>query len=227
VSHRGLASLLVICAAALSLPGAAAAQPPTLLTVSHENRHPRATFSAPGADDATIYLATKPDRATDGGFLQENIKDLDFLTTSEIQGGLWLDESQIDPGVYYVMLRATDFDCIGNPSCLDGYSNILTLTVPKPSHTYRGSVDVLHYSHIVYLSLRVTRLGESLPYKVCWLLKSKSRKCVTGRVDGYSWDSSADDSVTVRLRGMKLRTTFSWYVHGRKVALKTANTTRR
>lgn len=45
-------------------------------------------FSAPGADSATIYLATEPDRATDGGFLQENIKDLDFLTTDEIQGGV-------------------------------------------------------------------------------------------------------------------------------------------
>lgn len=141
---------------------------------------------------------------------------------------LWLDESQIDPGVYYVMLRTTDFDCIGNPSCLDGYSNILTLTVPKPSHTYRGSVEALHYTHIAFLSLRVTRLGESLPYKVCWLLKNKRRRCVTGRVDGYSLLGFLCRGFRERgLRGMKLRTTFSWYVHGRKVASKTANTTRR
>jgi hypothetical protein len=49
-----------------------------------------ATFSAPRADFATIYIASRPDRATDGSFLTENIKELDILTDSEIQSGRWV-----------------------------------------------------------------------------------------------------------------------------------------
>ena len=180
----------------------------------------------PGADDATIYFATKPDRASDGSFLRENIKELDFLTADEIQRSLWSDESQIDPGTYYAMVCATDYDCIGRPDCLDGYSNLLTLTVPKPRQAYGDSVEVLHYVRVAYLTLRVTPLGEKLPYKVCWRLKTKRLRCVTGRVTGYSWNSSAEDMLRVRLSGMARRTTFVWYVRGRRVAAKTANTIR-
>ena len=107
------------------------------------------------------------------------------------------------------------------------YSNMVTLTVPKPSQSYRGSVDVLHYVHRVYLTLRVTSLGEKLPYKVCWRLKTKRLRCVFGGVDGYSWNSSENDMLSVRLRGMANRTTFVWYVRGHKVAARTANTIRR
>jgi hypothetical protein len=213
---------------ALAVPSAAdASRPPTLLTVTQQNRHPVATLSMPGADSATIFFATKPDRATDGGFLQENIKDSDYFTTDEIQSGSWTYESQLDPGTYYVLLNATDYDCFGQPTCLAGYSNMLTLNVPKPPQTYRGSVSVLHYSHVAYLILRVKPLGESLPYKVCWRLKNGKRRCVAGKVDGYSWNAAGEDSRSVGLRGMRNRTTFSWYVGGRRVAVRTANTTRR
>jgi hypothetical protein len=95
------------------------------------------------------------------------------------------------------------------------------------AQTYRGSVSVLHFSHVAYLTLLVKPLGESLPYTVCWRLKNKKRRCVTGKVDGYSWNGSASADVTVGLGGMAKRTTFVWYVHGRKVAARTANTTRR
>jgi hypothetical protein len=194
------------------------------LSVSQQNRHPAATFSIPGADTASIYFATKPDRATDGGFLQENIKDSDYLTTDEMQSGSWTYESQLDPGTYYVMMNAADFDCTGQPSCLAGYSNVLTLTVPKPGQTFRGSVMVLRYTRVAYLRLHVKPLGESLPYKVCWRLMNKKRRCVSGSVDGYSWSDSASDDLGVRLRGMAKRTTFTWYVQGHKVATRTANT---
>jgi hypothetical protein len=40
-------------------------------------------------------------------------------------------------------MNAADFDCIGQSNCLAGYSNVLTLTVPKPAQTYRASVMVL------------------------------------------------------------------------------------
>jgi hypothetical protein len=225
MSRRLFVALLSVLA--LALPGAAAADPPALLTISQQGRHPIAQFSIPGADLATIYFATKPDRASDGSFLEENITDADLLTDAEIQSGSWMYESQLDPGTYYVLLYAIDFDCIGQPTCLVGYSNMLTLSVPKPPQTYRSSVSVLHYSHVAYLTLRVKPLGESLPYKVCWRLKSGKRRRVGGKVDGYSWNSSAEDDVSVRLRGMKNRTTFAWYVRGRKVAARTANTTRR
>src|SRR4051812_37544982 len=107
--RRGVAIIAVAAACAIVSPAAAA--PPTLSSVGSQDRHPTATFSAPRASDATIYFATKPDRATDGKFLQENIKDTDFFTDSEIQSGRWMSESQLDPGVYYVMLRVSpDFD---------------------------------------------------------------------------------------------------------------------
>ena len=162
----------------------------------------------PGADLGTIYFADKPDRASDGSFLQENVVAADVLTADEIQSGSWTHEYQLDPGTYYGMVYASDFDCIGQPSCLDGYSNVLTLSVPKPSQTYRGSVLVLHYAHEAHLTLRVKPLGESLPYKVCWKLKSGKRRCAAGAVDGYSWNDSAEGVLAVRLRGMKNRTTF-------------------
>jgi hypothetical protein len=212
---------------ALVLPGAAAAQPSTLLSVAQQDRHPAATFSASGADNATIYFATKPDRATDGSFLQENIAATDWLTTDELQSGSWTYESQLDPGTYYVMMNADDYDCFEQPTCLAGESNMLTLNVPKPPQTYRGSVMVLRGAHIAYLSLRVKPLGEPLPYKVCWRLKSGKRRCVARKVDGYSWNEYGADMLDVGLRGMAKRTTFTWYVGGRKVAAQSANTTRR
>ena len=101
--------VMLVFVLALALPGAAAANPPQLLTIDQVGRHPIAQFSIPGADDATIYSATKPDRASDGSFLQENITDLDPLTTDEIQRGAWTYESQLDPGTYYVLLYAVDF----------------------------------------------------------------------------------------------------------------------
>jgi len=212
---------------ALPSPAPAPAKPPTLLTVSQQHRHPSATFSAPGADDATIYFASKPDRARDGGFLRKNIKKLDLLGSVEIRRGSWSFEDQLDPGTYYMMMDAIDYDCIGQPGCIGGYSNMLKLTVPKPPQTYGGSVDVLHHVHIVHLTLRVTPLGESLPYQVCWQLISRRRSCVSGRVAGYSWNSSAASRVSIRLRGMKARTKFIWYVGGHAVAAKTADTVRR
>jgi len=225
VWKRGLRYTVAAVALALGVVGTAAASTsPTLLSVGQTNRHPSAAFSIPGADIATIYFADKPDRATDGSFLQENVKEVGFLTTDEIQRGLWVDSSQVDPGFYYVLLNASDFDCIGEPNCLNGYSNMLTLTVPQPRSSYRASVRVFHYVHEADLTLRVSPLGERLPYKVCWRLKNKHQRCLASAVAGYSWNSAAENDVSIRLRGMAARTTFRWYVHGFLVATKTADT---
>jgi hypothetical protein len=220
VFKRKLAHVLAgAVVASVACAGTAAAAAPTLLTVGDQNRHPTATFSMPGADDATIYFATKPDRATDGRFLEENVEDLDFLTTDEIQGGQWLDSAQLDPGRYYVLLRATDNECFGgDPACMEGFSNMLTLAVPRPVPRYRGAVRVSRYLSTVDLHFRVAPLGERLRYRVCWTRVDKPRKCVRSTVDGYSWNSAATDQIEVSKREMPNRTAFAWYVDGRKVA---------
>jgi len=206
----------------------AAAMPPFLGAVSQQDRHPSASFSAPRADFATIYLATKPDRATDGSFLQENIKELDILTDSEIQAGRWLNENQIDPGTYWVMLRASpDFaSCYIfetgtiDPACADGFSNMLTLTVPKPAIRYAAHVTAYRYIGQASLRLTATPLGERLPYRVCYRLRNGNNRCLTGALDGYSWSAAADDTLTVTTRRLATVTTFTWYVGGKKVVSK-------
>jgi hypothetical protein len=220
-----LAVTIATALAALGFPGTAFAAPPKLLSVGQQNRHPTATFSAPGADFATMYLATKPDRGSDGHFLDENVKESDFLTSDEIQRGAWLDTSQVDPGLYYVMLEATQFCYPPDPACTEGFSSVLTLEVPKPSSTFRGHVGpVFRFIRIVYVDLTVRPLGERLRYRVCWPLRTKKRRCASGVVVGYSWNSSASDSLSLSMRGMAKRTTFTWYVNGRRVAAKTAIT---
>jgi hypothetical protein len=206
--------------------GPAQAAPPTLLTVGQQNRHAAATFTAPGADFGTIYIATGPYRATDGSFLNENVETSDFLTADELQYGAWLDESQIDPGHYFVMLSTSDFDCGESSTCSDGFSEVKMLDVPEPPHTYRGQVHTYSYIGVVTLRLTVSRLGERMRYRVCWPRKGLPRRCVSAVVDGYSWNSSASGEVDVAMRGMRARTTFTWYVDGRVVATRTAATTR-
>jgi hypothetical protein len=126
-------------ALALALIGSASAAAPTLKSVTVVNRHPSATFSAPKAAAATMYVATKPDRAADGSFVAENVVTADELTGPEIRSGTWTSKSQVHPGTYYVMLSATpDFHACYvygrsgqyRPSCADGYSNVMPLTVP-------------------------------------------------------------------------------------------------
>ncbi len=220
-----LAVTIAAVLAALGLPGVALAAPPALLSVGQQSRHPTATFSAAGADFATIYLASRPERGTDGRFLQENVKEVDFLTDDETQRGVWLDSDQVDPGTYYVMMEATQFCYPPDPACIEGFSSVLTLIVPKPRSSYLGKVGpVYRFLHVVNLELTVRPLGERLPYRVCWRLRSKVRRCVAAVVTGFSWNSPASHSLTVRMRGMTKRTTFTWYVKGRAVATKTANT---
>jgi hypothetical protein len=223
VTRAGLAHLVALAVvASVAYTAAAEAASPTLLSVAHQDRHPTASFSMPGADDATIYFATRPDRATDGRFLEENVEHLDLLTTDEIQAGRWLDSAQLDPGSYHVMLRADDYDCFDSPACMEGFSNVLTFEVPKPAPRYRGSVRAYRYLSSVDLRLRAAPLGERLPYRVCWRVVSGRRKCVRGALRGYSWSSPAEDEISVRKRGMGRVERFVWYVDGRRVASRRA-----
>jgi hypothetical protein len=188
--------------------------------VAQQSRHPTATLGAlPGVDAAFIYLATKPDRASDGSFLEENVKTIDSLTDDEIAGRFWLYESQVDPGVYYVLARTFDFDCYQNPNCIEGFSNMLTMNVPKPAQRFEAKVEIPRFVAVAYLWLKVIPLGEKLPYRVCWTLVRGSR-CLRANVEGFSWNSSANHFLRVSLRRMRKVTTFSWYASGRKVATK-------
>jgi hypothetical protein len=218
-AHAGVIAAIAGMALA-GLAGTAQAAAPTLLSVGQQDRHVTGTLSAAGADDVTVYMATKPDRGTDGRFLSESIKDLSFLTDDEIQRGAWLASSQIAPGIYYVMLNASTFrsECYEGADCLNGFSNVLTLSVPEPAKRYSRSITTYRFLGSVDLRLTITPLGKDQPYRVCWT--AKKRKCLRGTVDGYDWNQSASDTLSVRTRGLKRLTTFAWYVNGRKVASK-------
>jgi hypothetical protein len=210
------------------MPSAASAIAPKLTAVGAQRRHPSATFSAPRAGTATIYLASRPDRASDGSFLTEDVVELDVFTDAEIQAGRWLDERQVDPGRYYVLLRAfPDLDtcyALGDgtydPGCADGFSNMLRLVVPKPVVRYAARVSVYRYLRDVSLELRASPLGERRPYRVCYPTRARKRRCLAGTLDGFSWNAGTEDTLTASTAGLAATTTFTWYVSGKAVARK-------
>lgn len=223
------AALCAIVVSALAFAGSALANPPVLSSVTvSPDRHPSAQFSAPKADSVTVYFASKPDRATDGSFLSENVVTTDYLTTDEIQAGHWTYEDQLDPGTYFVMLNARpNFDACyifdsGNydPSCANGYSNVVQLTVPTPPIRYSASVSVLRYIGEADLNLKATPMGVKQAYRVCYANKAKRRVCLSGTLDGYSWGSAATDEISVSTRTLAPITTFTWYVGATAVATK-------
>lgn len=220
----------VVVALPLVFASSAEAMPPTLINVGSQALHPTATFSAPKSDHVVIEIATRPDRASDGEFLTENVVVFDVLADSEIQTGRWLYESQIDPGTYYVLLRASpDFDlCYQidsgtyDPSCADGYSAMQTLTVPRPAIRYRASVRHYVYLSNVDLTITAVPLGQKMPYRVCYRTAAGRRVCLAGVISGFTWTSSASDTRSVNRRNLRTITTFTWYVEGRAVASKRA-----
>jgi hypothetical protein len=66
---KRFAVAVAFCVTALVVAGAARAVPPPLVSVGQQARHPTAILGPlPGVDAAFIYVATKPDRASDGSF---------------------------------------------------------------------------------------------------------------------------------------------------------------
>jgi hypothetical protein len=136
---KRLVLTLAACAATVAVAAPAAlGAPPVLHSVGHQARHPVATFSAPGADWISVYVASRPDRATDGSFFTENIKAVGILTGDVVQAGRWLYASRLNPGVYWVMLWASadwaacwDWEAFGgmNPACADGHSEPMQLVI--------------------------------------------------------------------------------------------------
>jgi hypothetical protein len=126
------------------------------------------------------------------------------------------------------MMRASpDFDLcwifdLGayDPSCADGYSNVLQLVVPRPTVRYAARVSVYRFLRQVSLELVAAPLGEKQPYRMCYRLKSRALRCLRGTLDGFDWNSSASDELTVPSRNLATITTFSWYVGTAKVLSK-------
>jgi hypothetical protein len=229
--------LAAVIAATVSLLSVAAASavPPLLSGVSHERRHPKAAVTAPRTSSVTIYIASRPNRASDGSFLSANVEGLDFLTEQEIQTGAWFYERALDPGTWYLIARASaqsscysypppEYKAVIDPACAHGYSRVATLTIPKPAPRYRAKVEVLRHIRVVQLTLGAARLGEDRAYRVCWRRANRKRECVRGTLDGFDWDSGTSDRLRVSARGMARVTTFTWQVRGRTVARKLART---
>jgi hypothetical protein len=216
---KRIAALAVTVFAVACVHGQAATS--SLFSVDQQDRHSTGTFSAPDADSVTVYIATKPDQGSDGRFLSENVVDYVFLTAGEIAAGSWLSSDQLDSGRYYVMLNAYDYDCYDDPACLDGFSDVLPLTVPKPAQKFTRSVT--RPFKTLYLKLTISPLGEDQPYKLCWSKANGQRKCLSSTVNGYNGNAAASDEISVGARAQRAmwsRTTFSWYLAGKRVASK-------
>jgi hypothetical protein len=215
-------TLVLSLFATFAVAAPADAASPALLGVGHKGLHPTAALSAPGADDVTVYISKRPDRATDGNFLTENSAGIDFLTADEIASGAWMDEDNLDPGTYYVMLQASTYSCPDGADCTDGFSNVMTLLMPKPKQRFRASIKS---GFIGSFTLTITPAGKSVPYRLCWT-RGRGRRCERGTVDGYDWTRPASDTIFLTLSDLKLprrqkQTTFTWQVAGKRVASKT------
>lgn len=99
-------------------------------------------------------------------------------------------------------------------------SSVVPLTVPRPTARYSASVTVYRYLKQAHLRLAVRPLGDSLRYRVCYRLATKQRRCLSGSVDGYDWNSGTSDTLTVSTRRLARLTTFTWLVGTRTVASK-------
>jgi hypothetical protein len=108
-----------------------------------------------------------------------------------------------------------------DPSCADGFSAVVPLTVPRPTIHYVGSAIVYKYLGQISLELSASPLGVKQRYKVCYPLKTKARRCLNGTVDGYHWNSPGVGRLSLTTRGLAARTTFTWFVDRAKVAART------
>ena len=229
---RPISALGAVCFVALALAGTADAVAPTIQKITLQNRHPLITFTAPRTRSVTVYLASKPDRASDGSFLEENLVDLEGLTVEEIQNGRWLYSKQLEPGTYYVLLDASpDFTSCWNasagaydPACADGFSDLAKLVVPRPAVHYSTAVTSLLFIKRLELKLVASPLGVRTPYTLCFHTKAKARRCIHHVLAGASWSSPAADILEVSTKALAARTTFVWTVAGKVVARRTLKT---
>jgi hypothetical protein len=218
---------------ALVLVAPAAAVPPSISAVVVSGRVPVVTFVAPNAGSATLVIASKPDRLSDGSFVAPNVVVSAVLPRSALQSGTWTYHARLDPGDYFVLLKTTaDPAACGSagpgdnvdPSCADGPSPVASFTVPVPRIRYEVYAKPYLGGRIVRLGLLAEALGVPQTYKVCYRIRSKALRCAVSRLDGYHWNQSTSDIVTVDGRPLARSTTFTWFVDGAKIASRTAKT---
>ena len=151
------------------------------------------------------------------------LEDLSVFTDSEIQAGRWVSDRKIRPRPpLAAMLDAYNLCFLPsggvNPACADGFSEPVPLAVPKPKTRYTVSGKQYRFIETIQLRIVAKPLGERGAYKLCYPTKRTARKCLSGGLRGFDWDSAEQSTLSVRTSGLKPTTTFKWEVGGKKVA---------
>jgi hypothetical protein len=119
-------------AAALVVPTAALAAPPTLVSVGHVKQQLTAKWTLPpGVESQLIEIATDPALSTDGAFIGENLVHFELLEAG--QTSYASSDQRLKTGVtYYVHMNAIDWPCFFVFACpVREWSNVLTLRIPN------------------------------------------------------------------------------------------------
>jgi hypothetical protein len=129
---KRLAVVVVFVTAALVVPTAAQAAPPTLISVGHVEQRPTARWTLPtGVESQLIEIATDPALSTDGAFIGDNLVLFDLLSAAQTS---WRSsDHRLKTGVtYYVHMNAIDWPCFFIFECpVREWSNVLTLRIPN------------------------------------------------------------------------------------------------
>jgi hypothetical protein len=68
-----------------------------------------------------------------------------------------------------LLVPPPDYKEVIDPASPTAFSDVITLTIPKPRPRYTAKVEALRSIGILYLTLRAAPLGEDRGYRVCWL----------------------------------------------------------
>jgi hypothetical protein len=219
--------LLVSTAAALALAlaGEANAAPPVLLSVSHVDRHPEATWTLPaGVKSAVAEVAISPVTSTDGYFFFENVRA--FSTLEDFQTR-WIYNFQLDPGTYYVHVGGIDEPCFFAGLCpVREFSQIATLVIPPPpppprppppppeppgpgperSPRYQSMVRTIHPGAIRDHSRNWTYRGDTI--RVAF----RNAAALAGDRRGYRVCYTRNRSLACRNRALRGRSWDAWHL---------------
>jgi hypothetical protein len=211
---RRLLIIIAVLGAASAFASPAGAAPPVLVSTSHVQRHPAASWTLPpGVKAAVAEVATSPATSTDGYFFQENVKAFDVLQDTQTN---WVYNSQLDPGVYYVHIAGIDEPCFYAGLCpVREFTQTATLVFeapppppppsppPAPRPRYEATVRSVHPGAIrdgsrnwtyrgdtvrVRFRYAAARPGDGALYRVCYT-KNRRLACRNGRIFGRLWDS--------------------------------------
>lgn len=124
-----LAFIAAVLGAFFALTSPALAAPPILISASHVDRHPAATWTLPpGVKAQVAEVATSPATSTDGAFFFENVEAYSVLEDAQTN---WVYNFQLDPGTYYLHISGLDEPCYYAALCpVREYSQIATLVIP-------------------------------------------------------------------------------------------------